>query len=90
MLIRIGQLAGDHAEIAELDINPPIADARRAIAADVRIRIAVPSCPGMTRLSILPIRRNLRARGSCAMADRCGCGRCVPKTNLCGATCSTI
>jgi len=40
VLIRIGQLAIDHPEIRELDINPLLADAAGAVAIDARIRVA--------------------------------------------------
>jgi acetyltransferase len=39
VLIRIGQLAIDQAHIAELDINPLLADARGVLAVDVRIAL---------------------------------------------------
>ena len=39
VLIRLGQLAADHAEIRELDINPLLADAAGVIALDARIRV---------------------------------------------------
>lgn len=37
---RVGFLADNHPEIAELDLNPVIADAHGAVAVDVRIRLA--------------------------------------------------
>jgi acetyltransferase len=40
VLIRISQMAADHSEIAELDINPLLADASGIIAVDARIRVA--------------------------------------------------
>jgi acetyltransferase len=40
ILIRLGQLAADHPEIQELDINPLLADVAGAVALDARIRIA--------------------------------------------------
>src|ERR1700730_17190628 len=39
-LIRVAQLATDHPEIRELDINPLLADASGAIALDARVRIS--------------------------------------------------
>ncbi|HEX7968910.1 MAG TPA: bifunctional acetate--CoA ligase family protein/GNAT family N-acetyltransferase [Stellaceae bacterium] len=53
-LIRIGQLAADHAEIAELDINPLLANASGMIGVDARIRVAVAARRGAARLSISP------------------------------------
>ena len=40
VLIRLGQLAADHPEIRELDINPLLADAAGIVALDARLRIA--------------------------------------------------
>ena len=40
VLIRLGQLAAEHPEIRELDINPLLADAAGVIALDARIRVA--------------------------------------------------
>jgi len=54
VLIRLGQLAADHAEIRELDLNPLLADAAGVIAVDARIRIAAASLPGPARLAIAP------------------------------------
>jgi succinyl-CoA synthetase beta subunit len=42
VLRRIGQLAIDVPEIAELDVNPLLATGDRAIALDARVRIALP------------------------------------------------
>ncbi|HTV87590.1 MAG TPA: bifunctional acetate--CoA ligase family protein/GNAT family N-acetyltransferase, partial [Stellaceae bacterium] len=54
VLIRLGQLAANHAEIRELDLNPLLADAADVIAVDARIRIAAASLPGPARLAIAP------------------------------------
>lgn len=43
VLVRLARLALDHPEIAELDINPLLADATGAIALDARIRARDPS-----------------------------------------------
>jgi acetyltransferase len=51
-LIRIGQLAIDHLQIGELDINPLLADESGIIALDARIRIV--SVVGPRRLAIAP------------------------------------
>jgi acyl-CoA synthetase (NDP forming)/GNAT superfamily N-acetyltransferase len=46
LLQRVGQLAADHPEVAELDLNPVLVRADRAVAVDVRLRIApVPDAP---------------------------------------------
>ncbi len=39
VIARVGAIAGAHAEIAELDLNPVIATADAAIAADARVRV---------------------------------------------------
>jgi len=53
-LVQLAQLAVDHAEIAELDINPLLADDRGVIALDARIRVADVSVPAADRLAIRP------------------------------------
>jgi acetyltransferase len=54
LLIRLGQLAADHPEIRELDINPLLADAAGAIALDARLRVAPAQGPAAARLAIAP------------------------------------
>ncbi|MBV8507063.1 MAG: GNAT family N-acetyltransferase [Alphaproteobacteria bacterium] len=54
VLSRLSQLATDHPEIRELDINPLLADPTGAIAIDVRVRIAPARHPGNTKLAIAP------------------------------------
>jgi acetyltransferase len=58
-LIRVGQLAADHPEIRELDINPLLADAAGIIALDARNRVAPADQPGAARLAIAPYPKNL-------------------------------
>jgi acetyltransferase len=59
VLIRLGQLAADHPEIRELDINPLLADAAGIIALDARLRVA-PACgPSTTKLAIAPYPQHL-------------------------------
>jgi acetyltransferase len=52
MLIRLGQLAADHPEIRELDINPMLAGAAGIIALDARLRVAPAYRPSKTKLAI--------------------------------------
>ncbi len=61
VLIRVGQLAADHAEIHELDINPLLADDQGVIALDARIRIAAATVTGAERLAIAPYPRHLES-----------------------------
>jgi acetyltransferase len=62
VLIRVGQLAADHAEIRELDINPLLADAAGVIAVDARLRIAPATvAAGVSRLAIAPYPKHLES-----------------------------
>jgi len=56
-LIRVAELASDHAEIAEIDINPLLADDAGVIAVDARIRLAPTKATAAARLSISPYPR---------------------------------
>jgi acetyltransferase len=58
-LIKISQLAIDMPEVAELDINPLVADENGVIALDARIRVAVPKKPTTERLAIRPYPKEL-------------------------------
>jgi acetyltransferase len=53
-LVRLAQLASDVAEIAELDINPLLADERGVIALDARVRLAPAVGDASSRLAIRP------------------------------------
>lgn len=64
VLIRLGELAADHPEIRELDINPLLADARGALALDARIRVAAAAVPGASRLAIAPYPKHLETAGA--------------------------
>ena len=59
VLIRLGQLAAEHPEIRELDINPLLADAAGVIAIDARIRVAPAPAAGTARLAIAPYPKEL-------------------------------
>jgi acetyltransferase len=59
VLIRLGQLAADHPEVRELDINPLLADAAGILALDARLRVAPAQRPSATRLAITPYPRHL-------------------------------
>jgi acetyltransferase len=58
ILVRIGQLAADHPEIRELDINPLLASAAGVVALDARLRVA-PPLAGRRRLAISPYPKKL-------------------------------
>jgi acetyltransferase len=58
-LVKISQLLADHAEIAELDINPLLADDEGVLALDARMRLAATPQTGAERLAIRPYPREL-------------------------------
>jgi acetyltransferase len=60
ILIRVAQLAVDHPEIRELDINPLFAGTTGVMAVDARLRVAAAQ-PGRARLAISPYPRELEA-----------------------------
>lgn len=53
-LVRIARLAGDHPRMAELDINPLLADADGTVALDARIRLAPDRDRDADRMVIRP------------------------------------
>jgi acetyltransferase len=58
-LIKVAQLVIDFAEIAELDINPLLANQDGVIALDARIRVAPATAPPERRLAIRPYPKEL-------------------------------
>jgi len=58
-LVKLSQLVCDLGEIAELDINPLLADETGVIALDARVRVAPAAVSGAARLSISPYPKEL-------------------------------
>jgi acetyltransferase len=58
-LVKVSQLVADLAEIAELDINPLLADAQGVLALDARVRVAPARTPAAQRLAIRPYPKEL-------------------------------
>ncbi len=56
-LVQLGELVADLPELAELDINPLLADAGNVLAQDARLRLAVPA--GAIALAIRPYPQEL-------------------------------
>ena len=59
VLVRLGQLAADHPQIRELDINPLLADSAGVVALDARVRIAPAQSTAAARLAIAPYPQDL-------------------------------
>jgi acetyltransferase len=54
VLMQLSRIVADHAEIAEVDVNPLLCDTHGVIAVDCRIRVGTASAPAQGRLSIRP------------------------------------
>lgn len=72
VIVKVGQIAIDNPEVAELDINPLIADRHGVVALDARVRLARPTGRAEHRLAIRPYPQELE--GEVALRD----GRRVP------------
>ena len=59
MLIALSQLLADEPRIAELDINPLLADAQGVIALDARVRVSAAAPGGAARFAIRPYPQEL-------------------------------
>lgn len=60
-LVKLGELIADLPQVAELDINPLLADADGVIALDARIVVRAPPPPGTRRFAIKPYPAGLEA-----------------------------
>ncbi len=58
-LVKVSQLVSDIADIAEMDINPLLADEEGVLALDARIRVVKSPLPGVQRLAICPYPKEL-------------------------------
>jgi len=54
VLVQLSRIVADHAEIAEIDINPLLCDPQGVIAVDARIRVQAAAEPTQARLAIRP------------------------------------
>ncbi|HEY6860258.1 MAG TPA: bifunctional acetate--CoA ligase family protein/GNAT family N-acetyltransferase [Pseudolabrys sp.] len=61
VLMQLSRIAADHAEIAEIDINPLLCDPRGVMAVDARIRVQVTAASAQSRLAIRPYPQELES-----------------------------
>jgi acetyltransferase len=61
VLVQLGRIVADHAEVAELDINPLLCDAAGVIAVDARVRVRAAAEPAQARLAIRPYPRQFES-----------------------------
>ncbi|HEV2630868.1 MAG TPA: GNAT family N-acetyltransferase [Pseudolabrys sp.] len=61
VLMQLGRITAEHAEITEIDINPLLCDTDGVIAVDGRVRIRAASAPAEARLAIRPYPQRLES-----------------------------
>jgi acetyltransferase len=81
-LIRVAQLAVDHPEIRELDINPLLAGTTGLMAVDARLRVASAE-PRRARLAISLTQGSSKPQNGCATEPSSDCARSVRRTSCC-------
>jgi acetyltransferase len=70
VLVRLSQLVADQAPLAELDINPLLADHKGAIGLDARLRVRAATQPGSERMAIRPYPKELESDATLADGTR--------------------
>ncbi len=61
VLMQLGRITAEHAEITEIDINPLLCDTDGVIAVDGRVRVCAASAPAEARLAIRPYPQRLES-----------------------------
>ena len=61
VLMQLGRITAEHAEVAEIDINPLLCDSDGVIAVDGRVRVRAASAPAEARLAIRPYPQRLES-----------------------------
>lgn len=61
VLMQLSRIISEHAEIAEIDINPLLCDAAGVVGVDGRIRVRAASDPAQMRLAIRPYPQELES-----------------------------
>jgi len=64
VLVRVSQMVADLPELAELDVDPLLADAGGVIALDARLRVRAAALPGTRRLAIRPYPKELESEAT--------------------------
>ncbi len=62
VLVQLSQIVADHAEVAEVDINPLLCDAQGVIGVDGRIRVRATTASAQSRLAIRPYPQRLESK----------------------------